>query len=229
MIRPTKSMWIAPLLAFLLFTPFSSWIDQTIARALFQQVPGTVARFQDSPLLDFLYSYPLLPGQVLFVGSALTLILSYCVPLLKWLRPHTLVLVLTLVIGGGLIINVLLKDQWGRPRPKQVEEFGGTKPFRPYYLPDFSKDRGKYKSFACGHCAMGFYFFAVALIGRRFRRRGVELSGWILSFTLGLSLGLTRILQGGHFFSDVFASLVIMWYTALFVDWIVYEEMGCEA
>jgi len=35
------------------------------------------------------------------------------------------VLVATLVIGPGLIVNGILKAHWGRPRPWMTEEFGG--------------------------------------------------------------------------------------------------------
>ncbi|PWB64999.1 MAG: PAP2 family protein, partial [Deltaproteobacteria bacterium] len=34
-------------------------------------------------------------------------------------------LLLCVIIGPGLIINGILKDHWGRPRPRQIVEFAG--------------------------------------------------------------------------------------------------------
>ena len=38
-----------------------------------------------------------------------------------------------MIVGAWLIIDFALKDHWGRPRPRQVKEFGGMQEFRPYY------------------------------------------------------------------------------------------------
>jgi lipid A 4'-phosphatase len=46
-----------------------------------------------------------------------------------------LFLILTLVLGPGLLVNVALKDHWARPRPGMVTEFGGTMVFRPWWDP----------------------------------------------------------------------------------------------
>ena len=50
------------------------------------------------------------------------------------------------------------------------------------------------------------------------QRRSVELLGWGLAIVLGLLLGYTRIAQGGHFFTDVLFTALIMWYAALIFD-----------
>lgn len=42
-----------------------------------------------------------------------------------WRAPATLVL-LTVVIGPGLLGNLVLKDHWQHPRPREVEQLGGT-------------------------------------------------------------------------------------------------------
>src|SRR5262245_12500723 len=51
-----------------------------------------------------------------------------------WLRltfAHWLFLGVCLAMGPGVIANVVLKDQWGRARPKQIVEFGGSHTFTP--------------------------------------------------------------------------------------------------
>jgi len=38
-------------------------------------------------------------------------------------------LTISLLLGPGMLINVILKDNWGRPRPGSVIELGGTQPY----------------------------------------------------------------------------------------------------
>ena len=44
-------------------------------------------------------------------------------------------------LGPGLLANAVLKDNWGRARPSQVTEFGGTKRHDPPLLPTDQCDR----------------------------------------------------------------------------------------
>src|SRR5215467_6617018 len=46
-----------------------------------------------------------------------------------------LMMLLTLALGPGLLANTILKDNWGRPRPIQVTEFGGPLEFLPWWDP----------------------------------------------------------------------------------------------
>ncbi len=51
-----------------------------------------------------------------------------------WLPGRAVVLMITtLVLGPGLLVNVVLKDNSGRPRPIYVTEFGGQSPFLPWW------------------------------------------------------------------------------------------------
>ena len=38
-------------------------------------------------------------------------------------------LILSYALGPGLLVNVALKDNWGRPRPGHITQFGGDKHF----------------------------------------------------------------------------------------------------
>jgi membrane-associated PAP2 superfamily phosphatase len=62
-------------------------------------------------------------------------------------------LILSVVIGPGLIINAVFKDHWDRPRPRDVVEFGGMLQCTPAPLRGESGE-----SFLCGHCSVGFLF-----------------------------------------------------------------------
>lgn len=117
---------------------------------------------------------------------------------------------LLLLLGPGLAVN-LMKDGWGRARPKQVAEFGGTKPFTPAYQPTDACSRNC--AFTSGHAASGFALMAPAFFGSRRRRV------WIpAGIGAGLLVGLVRMAQGGHFLSDVLFSGWIVYASALLLD-----------
>jgi hypothetical protein len=44
-------------------------------------------------------------------------------------------LLLVLVLGPGLLVNGILKEHWGRVRPLNCQEFGGTGVFTPAFVP----------------------------------------------------------------------------------------------
>ncbi len=114
-----------------------------------------------------------------------------------------LFLLLSLLAGPGILANIVLKDNSiGRARPVQVAEFGGERQFTRAFEPAGQCDHNC--SFVSGHAAMGFYFMALGWIG--WGRRG-----FLFGVMLGSLVGLGRIIQGGHFLSDV-----------VFAFWVVY-------
>jgi lipid A 4'-phosphatase len=212
--------WLWPLIALALLTPFTPYLDLTISNYFFQPTH----HFESTPFYNFLYNYGTLPAQLLFAVSAFMLFLASFFKKWKQWQTPALVLVLSLLIGAGLIVHELLKDHWGRPRPKQTIEFGGQQPFRPYYDPNFFHQPEPSKSFTCGHCTMGFYFFALALVARRLHYRKTFWCAMMMAFGLGIALSIARIAQGGHFFSDTLISALVMWITAYVCDLYLFRE-----
>lgn len=213
-------LWLTPLAFILFFAPWSADIDLTIERYFYVD-----QHFQTSHLLDLIYIYGVIPGWIMAIGSLILFILSYFyVPLKSW-RPYVLLPLLTMIIGAGMIVDKSFKDHWGRPRPKQITEFGGTEAFRPFYKPNFLPQTDPLKSFPSGHCTMGFLFFSLALVGKRMSSRCLFLGGIITTIFLGTLLGYARMAQGGHFFSDVIFSAAIMWWTALFCEWLIFQKL----
>lgn len=205
--------WLLPLLFLAAITPFTPGLDLGMARFFYAR-----DHFVSTPFEDFVFHYAVYPAFALGFLSLGFWILTFFVPAWKSCRSHCAILMLTMALGAGLFVHTLLKDQWGRPRPRQIVEFGGHQQFRPYYLPNFFHQPEPSKSFPCGHCTMGFYFFALALVCSRLGwRKGAFLS-YLLALFLGILLGVTRMSQGGHFFSDVLVSALIMWLTANFLD-----------
>ena len=114
--------------------------------------------------------------------------------------PRIAYLWVSLVIGPGLIVEALLKPSWGRARPKDITEFGGDALYSLPWVPANACDSNC--SFASGHAAVAFWVSAyAALLPPRLRVWGV-----FAGVAFGLAVGLVRIAQGGHFFSDIVAA-----------------------
>jgi lipid A 4'-phosphatase len=120
-------------------------------------------------------------------------------------RKYGIFLILSIVVGPGLIVNAGLKDHWDRPRPRDIVEFGGPLHYSPAPIPG---EGGK--SFPCGHCSVGFLFAAGWWVWKR-RRPTWAYASLGLGVVVGLALGAGRMAGGGHFFSDVIWSALLAW------------------
>ena len=166
----------------------------------------------ERPFWRFLYRYGVLAGVLLAAAALVTFTLSYWYPrrLHAWRRP-ALFLVLVAAVGPGLVVNVLFKDHWGRPRPREVVELGGQERFLPVWAKGTDPQA---KSFPCGHCSMGFYLATPYLLLRR-RRRAAAYGVLGLGVAFGGLMGAARMMAGGHFLSDVVWSAGMTWLVAL--------------
>jgi membrane-associated phospholipid phosphatase len=103
----------------------------------------------------------------------------------------------TFAIGPGLIVNVVLKDHWGRPRPVHTVVLGGTAAFVPVL--ETSRECGQNCSFVSGDVSAAIAFLAVAMllppIPRRWASAGILL--------LAVAIGAARMVVGAHFLSDL--------------------------
>lgn len=114
------------------------------------------------------------------------------------LRRQAVFLLLAVVLGPGLVVNVVFKDHWHRPRPRDVVELGGELPYQPPLVPR----RGSGGSFPCGHCSVGFLYGAGWWIWKR-RRPAWARASLAAGLVAGFALGAGRMAAGGHFLSDV--------------------------
>jgi lipid A 4'-phosphatase len=209
--RSTRVRWSVRIgLAVLVLLVLVPAIDLGVS-SLFHD-PATGFIWRDQPVPEFLHNAIQILARVIGVVT-LTAFLYTAGRSLWSRRPMTFLrlgsrswafLFLGLVLGPGLVANVILKDMWSRARPVQVEEFGGHQ----YYSPPLviSNQCDKNCSFVAGDAAMGFYLQIVAyVVARRF-------SGPLLAagMAAGLAAGLLRIGMGAHFFSDVIYAGVFM-------------------
>ncbi|MCF7912602.1 MAG: phosphatase PAP2 family protein [Candidatus Cloacimonetes bacterium] len=153
------------------------------------------------------------PALLLAVFAVGGIILGYNMPHYAPYRKIYLYLVVLMILGPGLIVNVVLKDNFGRPRPRSITEFDGKYQYEAPLAYDQSSPG---KSFPCGHASMGFYFFGVFILYRSWKRF-LAILGLLFGFAWGGLIGFTRMLQGGHFFSDVIWSAALIYLTALVI------------
>jgi membrane-associated PAP2 superfamily phosphatase len=147
----------------------------------------------------FLYHYGPIPAFVLAGAALAGLVAGFFVHKLAGCRKKTIFILLFLAIGPGLVVNVLLKDQLGRPRPREVVEFGGSDQYTPCWQLGTA---GKNSSFPSGHAAVAFFMIAPWFVLRD-EKYGVAVGFLVFGMSLGTLVGIARILQGGHFVSDV--------------------------
>lgn len=123
-----------------------------------------------------------------------------------------LFLSLLFVIGPGLIVNYGFKNHWGRPRPHQIVDFNGTMSFVPLGTPGTLDHHNS--SFPSGHAAVAFYLIGPAFLANP-RRRGLGTKLMMIGLGYGGAMALVRVVQGGHFVSDVVWSAAIVYFTAV--------------
>jgi membrane-associated phospholipid phosphatase len=118
-------------------------------------------------------------------------------------------LALTLALGPGLLVNVLIKEHSHRPRPFQTQDFGGPWEFRPFG--DFRGQCVTDCSFVSGETSTAAWSLAPALLTPPPWRAAVI--GASVLFTL--VMGALRVAYGGHYLSDVTFGALLNWLLVL--------------
>lgn len=136
---------------------------------------------------------------VLIVPCVIALLIKLVMPRAKpWLSAHAAIfLIATLALVPGLLVNVLLKNHWSRPRHVAVVEFGGSQRFVPWWDP-----RGqcvKNCSFVSGETSSAFWTLAPAALAPAPWR----LLAYVSAIAFGVGMGAVRMAMGAHFFTDV--------------------------
>lgn len=168
-----------------------------------------------------LYRLDRIPAVVLALsGLAACAASFYRQDLLQWRRAGAF-LVLLLALGPGLMVNAVFKDHWGRPRPREIVQFGGQKQFlHPWQI----GIDGDGRSFPSGHASAAFYMTAPFFIYRRRNKRLARI--WLLGgLVFGLFMGMARITQGGHFLSDNLWAWGMVHLCALFLAALLRPEL----
>ncbi|MBC8257471.1 MAG: phosphatase PAP2 family protein [SAR324 cluster bacterium] len=177
----------------------------------------------DSFLWQLLYDYGVIPGILFSVISIVILLTSRTNSRLSSLRPHLYICALAPFIASLFLVNIVLKDHTGRPRPREIVQFNGNWDYKPV-LEKGTPGRGH--SFPCGHCSIAFTLTSGVVFWQRSRK--FALTSLVLGLTYGILMSSARIVQGGHFLSDAFWALGIVWLTLLSLYYFVFQPPQTE-
>lgn len=186
-------------------------LDMRVAQWFYS--PGVGFKWANEPLVRWMYDWTPWIGRRLVIGLAAVALWGRfrprCVSLAT--RHMALVALCVAIIGPGLVIEVGLKPYWQRPRPVQVDAFGGDQtyraPFR-YCAPCTSSH-----SFVSSHAANGYFLLSLGLVATPAVRRRWFAAGLLT----GTAIGIGRMAQGGHFLSDVLFAFFVVWLAGQFV------------
>ncbi|MEW6992155.1 phosphatase PAP2 family protein [Colwelliaceae bacterium 6441] len=138
------------------------------------------------------------------------MIFPYFIKRYKPIQKKANFLFLVLLIGPGVIVHLVFKENWDRPRPRDVVQFQGEKTFSPAFL--IADQPGNNKSFISGHAAMGYFFISFAWLMRKRRY-------FWFGIIIGSVVSFGRIVQGGHFLTDVLTSGFVVYFTCQIVSY----------
>lgn len=185
-------------------------LDRRIASLFFDPATGGFPHY-DIPPWNWIYRLGVYPAFVIGVGGAVIAVGTWLLGRWPLTQRSGLFLACLLALGPGLVVNAGLKNFWGRPRPYEIKEFGGPRRF--LQVGEIGAVARSNSSFPSGHAAVAFYLMAPAFLVPP-RRRRLMISLFAIGVGYGVCMGLTRVVQGGHFVSDVLWSGGLVYLTA---------------
>lgn len=111
-----------------------------------------------------------------------------------------LFLLSTLILAPGIVVNAILKNNWGRPRPRNVDFFGGDLPYVPVWHVTDHCDTNC--SFVSGEASSSIWLLSLAFLAPKSWRLPVASAVLVLAAALSIN----RVAFGGHFLSDTLLS-----------------------
>lgn len=160
--------------------------------------------------------------RIVVVGLVLAGLAKLFLPMLARAIParKLLFLATSMALGPGLLVNSLLKEVWGRPRPRQIVEFGGTMEFFPAWIPGGACLSNC--SFPSGEASSAMWLLAFAFVVPERWRRAVIVA--VVAWAAAISLN--RMAFGAHFLSDVVIGWGLMATVVLACRWFFLERIG---
>ena len=174
----------------------------------------------DTILTNFIYSMrsPQMTSLMLFFsnlgGPFFLFLLSVAIIIYLFKKRRRDALIYSFILYTGVILNVVLKEIFQRPRP--------------HHLPLISED---FYSFPSGHAMNSFVFFAAFsyFILRETSNKKITIIVSTISILLVLLIGISRIYLGVHYPSDVIAGYIagFIWFlSAILLDkTVIFERL----
>jgi len=171
------------------FGAFAAVVEKGLTQGFDERVLRWIAQHR-SPAMDEV----MLEITTLGNGAVLVMLLLVASVFL-WLTKHKWsVALLLFAVVGGKVLNTVLKESFGRPRPSVVE----------------AVDSVSSLSFPSGHAMSSFVAYgAVAyLVARLEPTRTLRAVTWTLACLIILGIGVSRMYLGVHYPSDVLAGFL---------------------
>jgi membrane-associated PAP2 superfamily phosphatase len=197
---------------------------------VYPQLDIAISRlFFDETLRVFPTQYSLLARHLREVFTYTTVLLvapAFIALLIKIVLPRrrmliagraALFLIATLALAPGVMANLILKENWGRPRPVEVTAFGGPEQFVPWWDPRGTCEKNC--SFVAGEGAGGFWTLAPAALAPPAWRP----LAYGAALLFGAAAGGLRLSGGAHFFSDVAFSGVFTFLIIWLMHGLIYR------
>lgn len=219
MIDKIKNILLHISVLFLITIPF--WFfNLDIAFSNIFYAPDTGWIFFNNKIVNDLYKYGTLPAIIFSLFFIIVLVFNKYFKEKENLRKIAIVFLITLIFAPGIIINVILKNYSGRPRPREITQFNGKWEYRKVLQ---IGQPGRGYSFPCGHCSMGFIFCSIYFILKNKKKFLAHIALWG-GLIYGTVMGLARIAQGAHFLSDVIWAGAITIITAEIIYYFLFEK-----
>ena len=119
----------------------------------------------------------------------------------------------SVLLNNVIIVNLLLKNLWGRARPNDILQLGGGGSFTPWFK--YSNACESNCSFVSGDTSVGFSIIILYFLTKNINYL------WLALFS-GFFLGVIRIMEGGHFLSDVLLSCFLI-FVLSFLQYYFYK------
>ena len=195
-------------------------IDPSVSALFFDPAHGFA--LQRVPALEAARQALWTLTEGIFAASVLALAAGALRPVRRFVPPREAgATALSFLIGPGLLANLVLKDHWGRARPREVEAFGGPLAYSgPWTISDQCADNC---SFVSGESSgLATAALAIALIAwPRLPARARPFAGAALALMVAAG-GLVRLAFGAHFLSDV----VFAWTLSAGVTLLVWRGLA---
>lgn len=154
----------------------------------------------DQAAFDLLYGNETIAIFHSLGATKVIIAVTFVLAIFAWFRFRKIQLVLFILVtvGLGYYLNQILKQIIERPRPEFLNQFTSF-------------------SFPSGHAMVGLlYLFTIAyVLGKTVSSIKVRSILWIIAAILILFIGLSRIAEGHHYASDIFAGWMLgcSWFT----------------
>jgi len=203
---------------------FFPWLDVEIARFFYDPVAKNFPLGRNAGL-RYVRDAAVWIQALLIAPSVLALLMPIAIPRVKpWMSSRAAIfLVATLALAPGLLVNVLLKNHWDRPRPAAVMEFGGNERFVPWWDP-----RGQCRkncSFVSGETSSAFWTLAPAALAPAPWR----VLAYASAVAFGVGMAVVRMAMGGHFFSDVVFAGLFTFMIIVLVHGVIFRSRAPES